>query len=252
MKRAVFHKRLIRTFAQTNSEYKLIQEGDKVVVGLSGGKDSLTLVHLIKRLQMVAPYNFDFLAVTINYGMGENLDFLRSHCEEYEIPFHEERTNIFEVAEDHIRENSSFCSYFSRMRRGALYSVVTRLGYNTLALGHHLDDAVESFFMNLTHNGKLRTMPPIYHATDYPIKIVRPLIKVRERALRSFADTNGFVTIGDEACPAFAKDVKLPIVRAKTKAWLSELEKSDSELFNNLRRSFEKLDASTFFDPKFH
>lgn len=252
MKRAIFHKKLIRSFAKTNSDYGLIGEGDRVIVGLSGGKDSLTLLHLVKRLQMVAPYSFELLAVTINYGMGENLDYVRSHCEEFGIAFHEEKTNIFEVAEEHIRENSSFCSYFSRMRRGALYSVATRLGYNTLALGHHLDDAVESFFMNLTHNGKLRTMPPIYHASDYPIKIIRPLIKVRERALRAFADENGFQTIGDEACPAFAKDVKPPVVRANTKEWLRGLERENSELFSNLRRSFEKLDASTFFDPKYY
>lgn len=250
MKRAVFHKRLIRTFAQTNADYQLIKEGDKVIVGLSGGKDSLSLVHLIRRLQMVAPYKFEFLAVTVSYGMGENLESLKAHCKEYEIPHHIEETTIFETAADHIRENSSFCSYFSRMRRGTLYSVATRLGYNTLALGHHLDDAAESFFMNLTHNGKLRSMPPIYHAKDYAIKIIRPLIKLRERQLASFALENGFPTIGDEACPAFKVNIKMPRVRAETKEYLAQEESKNPEFFDNLRRSFEKLDAGSFFDQK--
>jgi len=116
-------KKLLRVIGKTNAEFKLIGEGDKVLVGLSGGKDSLALVHALKHVQRHAPFNFEFEACTIKYGMpDEQYDFLSKHCEAYEIKHTVYDTNIFEISHDTIRENSSFCSYFSRMRRGALYT----------------------------------------------------------------------------------------------------------------------------------
>ncbi|GHV05071.1 tRNA 2-thiocytidine(32) synthetase TtcA [Campylobacterota bacterium] len=244
-------KRVIRSFAQTNSRYNLIGEGDRVMLGLSGGKDSLTLAHLLLRTQRHAPFNFDFLAVTIDYGMGEDLTRIAAHCAEYGIPYQIEKTNIFESAPDHIRENSSFCSYFSRMRRGALYSVAKRLGYTTLALAHHLDDAAESFFMSLFYGGKMRSMPPIYKAADHDIRVVRPLIKVREAQLAECARENGFPVVGDENCPAFAMNVKMPHARSETKQWLHDLESARPGLFDQLRHSFETVDIASFTDDRF-
>jgi len=114
-------KKLLKVIGKTNGEFRLIGEGDKILVGLSGGKDSLALVHAMKHIQRHAPFRFEFEACTIKYGMdGENYDFLSKHCEEYEIKHTVYDTNIFDVSQDAIRENSSFCSYFSRMRRGAL------------------------------------------------------------------------------------------------------------------------------------
>ena len=244
-------KRIVRSFAQTNARYKLISDGDKILLGLSGGKDSLTLAHLLSRAQKHAPFHFEFLAITIDYSMGEDLTRLHAHCEEYGIPHIIEKTNIFPTAPDHIREGSSFCSYFSRMRRGALYSAAKRLGFGTLALAHHLDDAAESFFMSLFYGGKLRSMPPVYTATDHNIKVIRPLIKVREQQLRECAVENGFPVVGDENCPAFKMNVKMPHARSETKAWLAELEKGRAGLFDQLRHGFESVDAASFCDDRF-
>ncbi|MCH9814138.1 MAG: tRNA 2-thiocytidine biosynthesis protein TtcA, partial [Epsilonproteobacteria bacterium] len=157
-------KKLLKAVGKTNAKYNLIEEGDKVLLGLSGGKDSLTLAHALNRQRRVTPFNFEFLAVTIDYGMGEDLTTLENYCKEHEIPHEVIKTDIYETAQEKIRENSSFCSFFSRMRRGALYRVALEKGYNKVALGHHLDDAVESFFMNFLYNGALRSMPPIYTA----------------------------------------------------------------------------------------
>lgn len=251
MQHAAITKKLAKQFGRCVREFDLINEGDRVVVGLSGGKDSLTLLHLIKNFKRIVPFEFEYTAVTVDYGDGLDLSYLEKHCETYGIPFEIYRTEIAQTAEEHIRENSSFCSFFSRMRRGALYSACQKLGYNKLALGHHLDDAVESFFMNMMYNGTLRTLAPIYRS-KYEIEVIRPLIRVREAQNENFAKENGFDTISDDACPAMKFPVKMPYARAKTKEWLSVMESEHSELFKMIQTSFSHLHAETFFDKRFH
>ena len=247
--RARITKKLLRVFGRTNANFRLIGEGDRVLVGLSGGKDSLALVHLLKNMQQHAPFDFEFQACTIAYGMpDEDYAVLEEHCVQYGIPHETYHTNIYEIAQDAIRENSSYCSYFSRMRRGALYSYAEQHGYNKIALGHHLDDAVESFFMNMFYNGSLRSMAPIYKA-ERGFHVIRPLIEARETQLRAFAEENGFATIGDEACPAMRKNVKVPYARAKTKQWLAEMETADEEIFKRIKAAFKHIDDDTFLDP---
>jgi tRNA(Ile)-lysidine synthase TilS/MesJ len=157
-------------------------------------------------------------------------------------------TGIFDISQDAIRENSSFCSFFSRMRRGALYSYAEKGKFNKIALGHHLDDAVESFFMNMFYNGTMRSMAPIYK-TSRGFHVIRPLIQVRERQLRAFADENRLHTIGDESCPAMMKNVKLPHAREKTKQWLAEMEQGNENIFKMIKASFKHIHDDTFFDP---
>ncbi len=242
-------KKILKIVGQTNARYGLIKDGDRVLLGLSGGKDSLTLAHTLKHIQKHAPFNFEFEAVTISYGMGENLDFLKEHCAKFEIPYSIYETPIFEVAQEKIRKNSSFCSFFSRMRRGALYTYAQEKGFNKLALAHHLDDAMESFFMNMFYNGSFRSMPPIYKAEN-GIFVIRPLIKARERQLRAFVDDNKFLVVGDEACPAMRFDVKMPHARANMKEYVSKLEEQFPDISKMVLRAFENIHDETFFDEK--
>ncbi len=248
-KKAKISKKLLRVFGKSNAAFRLIQEGDRVLVGLSGGKDSLALIHLMKHMQQHAPFTFTFEACTVSYGMpGERYDLLSEHCRTYGIPHTVYETNIFAISQDTIRENSSFCSYFSRMRRGALGTFAEQGGFNKIALGHHLDDAVESFFMNMFYNGTMRAMAPVYKA-QRGYHVIRPLIEARERQLRNFADENAFATIGDEACPAMLKDVKVPYARAKTKAWLGSMEQEQENFFKMLKASFKHINDDTLLDP---
>ncbi|WP_292661099.1 ATP-binding protein [Nitratifractor sp.] len=250
IKQAKISKRLLRVFGKTNAEYRLIKEGDRVLVGLSGGKDSLSLVHLLKNMQAHAPFDFEFLACTVSYGMpDEDYTALHAHCEAYGIPHTVYETRIYEISQETLREGSSFCSYFSRMRRGALYSYAQEHGFDKIALGHHFDDAVESFFMNMFYNGVLRSMPPIYKA-DRGFHVVRPLIEAREAQLRAFADENGFATIGDEACPAMRVEAKAPYARAATKEWLRQMEGEHEDLFKRIKASFKHIHDDTFLDPE--
>ncbi|MDQ7083492.1 MAG: tRNA lysidine(34) synthetase TilS [Sulfurovum sp.] len=242
-------KRLLRVIGQTNGEFKLISEGDKILVGLSGGKDSLALVHALKHMQRHAPFYFEFEACTISYGMPqEQYHALTQHCEKYEIKHTVYETNIFDISQNAIRENSSFCSYFSRMRRGALYSFAEDNGFNKVALGHHFDDTVESFFMNMFYNGSMRALAPIYK-TSRGFHLIRPLIQTRESQLLAFAQENNLELIGDESCPAMLKDVKMPHARASMKAWLADIESKNKDAFKMFKASFKHIHDDTFLDP---
>ena len=234
---------------KTNANFNLIEEGDKILVGLSGGKDSLTMIHAMREQQRRAPFDFEFVAVTVSYGMGENFDYLAKHCEEYGIKFLVKDTKIYETAQEKIRKNSSFCSFFSRMRRGSLYSVAEELGCNKLALGHHLDDAAESYFMNMIYNGQMRALSPKYKAGNGLI-VIRPLIQMRERQLLAFVKDNDLEAIGDEACPAMRFDVKMPHARASMKVMLADMEKKYPDIFVSINAAFGNISDESFFDPE--
>ncbi|MDQ7066536.1 MAG: ATP-binding protein [Sulfurimonas sp.] len=239
-------KKIMSKLGRTNAEFGLIEEGDKILVGLSGGKDSLTMIHAMKEQQRRAPFEFEFIAVTVSYGMGENYDALAKHCQENGIKHIIKETQTYELAKEKIRKNSSFCSFFSRMRRGYLYSVAKELKCNKVALGHHLDDAAESFFMNFIYNGQMRSLAPKYTA-DNGLVVIRPLIQMRERQLSAFVLDNDLVAIGDEACPAMRFDVKMPHARANMKIMLNKMEQEFPQLFTSLNAAFKNISVDSFF-----
>lgn len=174
-------KKLLRRVGQTNAKYKMFERGDKILLALSGGKDSMSLAHVLKHFQSVSPLDWEFRAVTVTYGIGEDLREISAHFKEHEIPYEIIDTKIFEFGKEKIRANTTFCSFCSRMRRGYIYSYALEHGFNKIAIAHHLDDAAESFFMNFTFNGAIRTLAPRYVAEN-GLVIIRPFILARERA----------------------------------------------------------------------
>ncbi len=245
-------KKLIRQVAQANARFALIEENDRVLLGLSGGKDSLALAHLLQRMKRHSPFHFDFEAATLSYGMGEDYSKLHAHCTQHGITHTIIDSNIYEISGHTLRENSSFCSYFSRMRRGALYTYALEKGFNKLAIAHHLDDAAESFFMNFIHNGALRTLAPIYKSKRGVI-VIRPLIFVRERQLRDNASVNELEVIGNEFCPGMRlseKNLKFPHAREEAKQLLASLEKDNPKLFTSLKTAFLNLHQESFWREK--
>ncbi|STQ86166.1 tRNA 2-thiocytidine biosynthesis TtcA family protein [Helicobacter muridarum] len=244
-------KKILSIVGRTNATYKLIREGDRILLGLSGGKDSILLATIFTYIKQHAPFNFDFLAMTVDYGRGGEYEYIFEYCEMLGIPYELNRTEIFKILENHKKEGSIYCSFCSRMRRGELYNIALQRGFNKIALAHHLDDAAESFIMNLTYNGSLRSMPPYYKAQN-GLGVIRPLIFVRERQIIDFIATNNIYIAPDCNCPInWLPEDKRPHARGESKKLLKELESKNPLLFKSLKNAFSNLHANSFCDTRF-
>lgn len=243
-----YSKKVLKLVGRANGEFELIGEGDRVLVGLSGGKDSFVLLHALKRMQEIAPFNFEMTAITIDAMTGIDYSVLEEYCSSYSIPYIRYETPIFEIIKEKKRENSSACGFCARMRRGAIYSKALEEGYNKIALGHHLDDSVETFFMGLFYNGMMRAMPPKYSAYN-GIEVIRPLIKVREKQIIGMVNKNSFPIIdGESSCLAIQEgDKKQPYVRLKMKEFLKGLEEENRDIFTSMEAGFKNISIDTFF-----
>jgi len=249
-----FSKKVTKFVGRANGEFELIRKGDRVMVAFSGGKDSFVLLHILKRMQLIAPFKFDLLAITIDAGTGIDYTPLQKYCDEFGIEYIIYKTPILEILEEKKRPGSSACGFCARMRRGALYTKALEIGCNKIALGHHFDDAVETFFMSMFYNGMMRSMPPIYRAYNN-LEVIRPLIKVREKWIQYMSDQNAFPIIdGESSCLAFneSDQVKTPYVRNEIKEWLKKMEEKEPKLFQRLESAFGNIDCSTFFMKEFY
>lgn len=168
-------QKVLSTMRKAIEKYKLIQDGDKIAVGVSGGKDSLVLLKALNDFKKFGLYKFDIVAVTIDIYSGE-VDYsnLKKFCDEIGVELYVEKTDIKHIVFD-IRKESNPCSLCAKMRRGALNSVCNELGCNKLALAHHLQDVVTTFFMSLFYEGRLSTMLPISYMSKTNITLIRPL-----------------------------------------------------------------------------
>lgn len=234
-----FHlpKPLLRRTGKAMADYAMIREGDRVLLGLSGGKDSLSLLHLLQHFQRRAPIDFAFGAMTVDPQVsGYDPSSLDRYLERLGIPYHYESEPIEALAHEHMR-GGSFCAFCSRLKRGIMYRTAREHGYNVLALAQHLDDLAESFLMSAFHGGQLRTMKAHYRNHDGDIRIIRPLIYVRERQLADFAQVAALPVIPD-SCPAcFAH----PTEREHAKSLLAAEEARHPHLFRNLLTTLKPL-----------
>jgi len=230
-------KSLMRPIGQAVVEFKMIEEGDRVLLGLSGGKDSLTLLHALRHLQRHAPIKFSIAAITIDPEIeGFDPSVLKNYLAELEIPYFYESHDMTKQAEEQMKKDS-FCSFCSRMKRGIMYSTARREGYNVLALGQHLDDLAESFLMSAFHGGQLRTMKANYTNQDGDIRIIRPMIYVRERQTTEFAGEVLLPVIPD-SCPAC---YAMPTEREHMKQLLANEETHNKGLFMSLKTAISPL-----------
>lgn len=180
--------------------YNMIEDGDKIAVALSGGKDSITMLMGFKNLQRFYPKKFDIIAVTINPGFkGFDVELLKKLCEDLDVPLIVEDGHMQEIVFD-IRNEKNPCSLCANIRRGMLNSIAIREGCNKIAVGHNEDDVLETFLMNLFYAGSINTFAPISYMDRSEITLIRPLIYAPEKYIRSFVKRNN-IAVMPKACP---------------------------------------------------
>lgn len=178
-------------------DYNMIQEGDKIAIGISGGKDSLTLLYALSHLRYFYPNKFDIIAVTVDLGFGNlNLDEIQKLCDELKVEYHIIKTQIADIVFD-VRKETNPCSLCAKMRKGALNDTVKSLGCNKVAYAHHKDDLVETMMMSFLFEGRLHTFSPVTYLDRSDLTLIRPLLYMYE------GDVKGFV-----------KEMNLPVVKS--------------------------------------
>lgn len=181
-------------------DYNMIDEGDKIAVALSGGKDSISMLMGFKALQHFYPKHFDIIAVSVNPGFEFfDSEFLKNTCENIGVPFFEEESHIKEIVFD-IRKEKNPCSLCANLRRGIINSVAIREGCNKIALGHNEDDVLETFILNLFYTGSISTFAPVSYMDRSKITLIRPLIYAPEKEIKKFIRRNN-ISVMNKSCP---------------------------------------------------
>jgi tRNA 2-thiocytidine biosynthesis protein TtcA len=228
---------LLTAAGKAIGDYAMIRDGDRLLLGLSGGKDSLSLLHVLLHLQAKAPVRFELAACTVD---PQSPDFdpspLKSYLAALGIPYFYESQPIVAEAEAHMR-GDSFCAYCSRMRRGILYRIARENACKVVVLAQHLDDLAETFLMSAFFGGKLRTMQAHYVIDAGDLRVIRPFIYARERQTRDFA-TRAALPVIQENCPAC---FSLPMQRYQMKQLLAAQEQAHPNLFASLLTAMRPL-----------
>ena len=193
--------RLYHDVRATCERYQLLAPGDRILVAMSGGKDSYTLFHLLTRLVSRLPFQVELIAVHLDQVQpGYDGAGLRAYLEASGQRFEILREDTYSVVTGHLPDSATYCSLCSRLRRGILYTAAERLGCNKLALGHHRDDSLETFLLNLFYSGKLQAMPASYRTDDGRFEVIRPLIECAEADIAAFAAAQRFPIIPCNLC----------------------------------------------------
>ena len=242
-----FRKPVWRRFTKAIRDYELIQDGDKIAVCISGGKDSMLMAKLFQELARHGKKNFEVVFLVMNPGYNErNYELIKSNAELLNVPITVFRSEIFNIVEG---EKNSPCYLCARMRRGYLYSKAQELGCNKIALGHHYDDVIETILMGMLYGAQVQTMMPKLHSTNFPgMELIRPLYLIREVDIIHWAKYNDLTFIRcacrfTEQCASPEEETTSK--RAEIKELIHTLAQKDPVIESNIFRSVENVNVNT-------
>ena len=228
-------KRLRRDVGRAIEDFSMIEAGDKVMVCLSGGKDSYAMLDILLNLQKSAPITFELVAVNLDQkqpGFPEHVlpEYLRANG----VPFHIIERDTYSVVKEVIPEGKTTCGLCSRMRRGTLYRFAQEHGFTKIALGHHRDDILETFFLNMFYGGKLKTMPPKLRSDDGKNIVIRPMAYCREQDLIAYADLREFPIIPCNLCGS-QENLQRQVLKEMLQSWDKQFPGRIEVMFSSLR-----------------
>ena len=251
------HTRLCRMVGQAVADFSMIEEGDRVMVCLSGGKDSYAMLDVLLSIQSRAPVSYELIAVNLDQkqpGFPEHV--LPDYLTRLGVRFHIEERDTYSVVKRLIPEGETTCSLCSRLRRGILYGLAERLGATKIALGHHRNDMMETLLLNLLFNGTLKSMPPKLRSDDGQHVVIRPLAYVKEAELARYAELRNFPIIPCDLCGT-QENLKRKDVKALLQEWDTRYPGSGDSLFAALSKVIpshlldrELFDFQTFRHPE--
>lgn len=237
-------KRILRATARAIADFGLIVEGDRILVGCSGGKDSYTLLHVLMRLQARAPIDFTLVAVNLDQGQpGFPAEILEGHFRAVGVPYRMVKRELWSEVQRLVTPGKAACSVCSRLRRGVLYNVAAELGCSKIALGHHREDFVETLLLNALYAGSLKAMPALLRSDDGRNTVIRPLVYAAEAEIAAFAALKGFPIVPCDVCGSQPQ-----LRRRRVKALLAELTAEHPSVPGNLLNALTHVLPSHLLD----
>jgi tRNA 2-thiocytidine biosynthesis protein TtcA len=240
------YKRLRRNVGKAIEDYKMVEEGDRIMVCLSGGKDSYAMLDVLLSLQKSAPVNFELVAVNLDQKQpGFPVEVLPNYLDQLDIEYYVIDKDTYSVVMEKTPEGKTTCGLCSRLRRGNLYAFAEEIGATKIALGHHRDDIMETLFLNMFHGGKLKAMPPKLRSDDQRNVVIRPLAYCKEADLIAYAEHRQFPIIPCNLCGSQGN-----LQRQHIKGMLRDWEKSFPGRVENIFRSIQSVAPSQLADTE--